>query len=171
MYFPDKYQSHNEALDRFVILFNRCSHKKKSRITMNSEKIENFRDDGFIQFPDNSILKYDFEKRFNYYPKFGEFRFSDLGQFERKISKKEISLSIQCSTDESGFVFAFHEDLYKEEKKYISSKTRNGYERTAKRFTKNFYECSSENIIRFHNMIENCYKNKNFSFNGCTQER
>ena len=119
------------------------------------------------KFPDSSSIKYDFEKRFNYYSSYNEFQFQDLGQFERKIAKKEILLSIQSSSDETGFLFAFHYDLLKEEKKFISSKTSTGYEKTAKRFTKKFLEISYEDIALFQKMLLNCYEFKNFSYEGC----
>ena len=54
------------------------------------EQIENYRDDGHIEIQNDINLKYDFEKRFNYYPSYGKFKFDNLGQFERKIMKKEI---------------------------------------------------------------------------------
>jgi hypothetical protein len=142
MYFSDKYKDHNLALDKFSLIFNNyASSLPEEKLLMKVQKIENFRDDGCIVFIKDSIkIKYDFEKRFSYYSSFGSFSFDELGQFERKISKPEIALSIQCSEDETGFVFAWHSDYLNEEKKFIKSKTSSGFEGTAKRFTKKFIE-------------------------------
>ena len=167
MYYSERYQEHNKALDRFVSVFNKNSNLNNYDLSMFVQKIENFRDDGWIKFPDSSSVKYDFEKRFTYYPSYDEFQFKDLGQFERKIAKKEILLSIQSSSDETGFLFAFHSDFLREEKKFISSKTSTGYEKTAKRFTKNFLEISYKDMAVFQKMLLNCYESKNFSHDGC----
>ncbi len=167
MYFPKRYQEHNNALDRFVLDFNKHSSLNNFDLSMFVQKIENFRDDGWIKFPDSSSIKYDFEKRFTYYPSYRKFQFQDLGQFERKIAKSEIVLSIQSSSDETGFIFGFHSDFLKEERKYISSKTSSGYEKTAKRFTKRFIEVSYEDMVPFQKMLMNCYEYKKFSYSGC----
>ena len=37
-----------------------------------------------------------------------------MGQFERKLKKGEIGLSLQCDKDETGVMAAWHEDWLKE---------------------------------------------------------
>ena len=122
---------------------------------MEVSKTENFRDDGFFIFEFNkNKIYFDFEKRFRYYPSYQKFQFNELGQFERKIKKSEILLSIQCSLDETGFVFAWHEDFLCEKIQNVKSITKTGFENNGKRFTKSFLKY---HIKKFHIFIKFFY--------------
>lgn len=128
---------------------------------MESSRVENFREDGkIICLSVNQYLLYDFEKRDRYYDSCG-FRFKDFGQFERKIQKPEIALSIQCSKDEKCFCIAWHEDFKKEEIKYIGSATASGKkEYTGKRFTKAFREMNYNEMNIFYHILLKAFTTK-----------
>lgn len=164
MYHPDKYSHHNEALDRFCAAFNEASKKEGGLLFMKQSDIENFREDGEIVYlPTGAITLYDFEKRNKYYGTCG-FTFPDFGQFERKIQKPEISLSIQCSKDEKCFCIAWHEDFKKEQIKYIGSVTGLGNkEFKGKRFTTAFKELKYSEIDKFYKMILKAFSGKVFN--------
>lgn len=155
MYHPDKYGHHNNALENFCKTFNAAAVKAGDLIYMKPSDIENFREDGEIIFrKTGKMILYDFEKRFTYYDACGRFKFDTFGQFERKIQKPEISLSIQCSSDEKCFIIAWHEDYKKEKIVYIRSKTGSGgTEGTGKRFTKDFLELSYNNMDKFYKIL------------------
>ena len=164
MYHPSKYAHHNNALDKFCAVFNDISKASGDLIYMQTSDIENYREDGEIIYrPTNQNILHDFEKRFTYYDTFKSFRFDTFGQFERKISKPEISLSIQCSKDESGFIIAWHEDYKKEKIVYMNSKTATGYEKTGKRFTKNYIEISYAEMNKFYQILINAFLNNSFN--------
>lgn len=164
MYHPEKYSHHNDALSKFCTLFNQTATALDNLITMNPSPTENFREDGEIVFkPGNQKILYDFEKRFSYYENYGNFKFDTFGQFERKIQKPEISLSIQCSKNENGFIIAWHEDYKNERVVYLNSKTSNGSENTGKRFTKNFKELKYTEMDKFYTMLYKAFTNNCFN--------
>ena len=162
MYFADRYQPHNESLENFINQFNKISKKMGERILMQFNKIENYIDDGkIIDTKSGQEICFDWEKRHSYYDECG-FPFIDFGQFERKIKKPEILLSIQCSKDEKCFVIAWHEDFKKEKKKFIKSATSNGYEENAKRFTKKFKEFKYSEMEKFYKILEKAFETQKF---------
>lgn len=167
MYHPEKYSAHNQALARFCHLFNQTSEASGGALLMQPSRRENFREDGEILFrPAATSVLYDFEKRFSHYPRHGAFRFSTFGQFERKLQKPEISLSIQCSTDESGFIVAWHEDYRAEALVHIASKTATGTEQTGKRFTTRFLELSYHQMGRFYRVLDYAFRYNQFNANS-----
>lgn len=164
MYYPSKYDEHNESLKRFVKLFNETAGKLGGRIVMRIRENENFRDDGIIQDckTDMQIL-FDWEKRQSYYTKCG-FPFDTFGQFERKIKKEEILLSIQCSQNEDCFCIAWHEDFKDENIEFIPSATESGEpEFTGKRFTKKFLELRYDEMDKFYKILENAFDRRTFN--------
>jgi hypothetical protein len=164
MFHPDKYMPHNKALDKFISIFNSVSKKEGALLKMMQSEIENFREDGEIIFlPNGAKTLYDFEKRNRYYDTCG-FSFKDFGQFERKIQKPEISLSIQCSKDEKCFCMAWHEDFKKEQIKYIGSVTgRGNKEYTGKRFTTAFKELKYSEMDQFYKILVKAFSSNNFN--------
>ena len=166
MYYKQKYKDHNDALFRFMKKFNNVSYHFNNELKMYLQKNENYRDDGGIVYlPGNVKLLYDFEKRHSYYYTFGKFPFKELGQFERKIAKQEIQLSIQCSKDETGFVYAWHDDFRNEQKQFVKSKTSTGFEENAKRFTSNFEEINYKSMADFYGKVLFWFKSENFKYN------
>lgn len=154
MYHPEKYESHNESLQRFIDIFNDIAQQKGNKLKMEFRETENYIDDGHIVFLETGdAIIFDWEKRFRYYDTYG-FPFDTFGQFERKIQKEEIELSIQCSKDESAFCYAWHSDFLKETPERVPSITGSGsYENNPKRFTKKFYELRYDEIEKFHNSV------------------
>jgi len=164
MYHPDKYQPHNEALDRFCTLFNQAAARLGALISMQPSAIENFREDGKIVYTlTGASILYDFEMRDRHYNTCG-FPFKDFGQFERKILKPEIALSIQCSKDETCFCLAWHEDFKQVPVKYMGSVTAPGdKEYTGKRFTTAFKELNYSQMDDFYLMLLKAFSDDAFN--------
>lgn len=160
MYHPEKYRHHNTALQKFCTAFNTAAMKMGELLSMKPSDVENFREDGEIIYkPAGRQILYDFEKRFSYYDGCGRFKFDTFGQFERKIQKPEIALSIQCCKDEQCFMIAWHEDYQREKIVYLHSKTASGStENTGKRFTKNFIELSYDEMDKFYRILEKAFQ-------------
>lgn len=139
---------------------------------MQPSTTENFREDGeiFHSVTGQKIL-YDFEKRNSYYDAYGKFKFSTFGQFERKIQKPEIALSIQCSKNQDGFIIAWHADYQKEKIVYLHSKTASGTENTGKRFTKDFIEIRYSEMSLFYKMLAKAFTTKNFNASCFTEKK
>lgn len=165
MYHPGKYNEHNQALLRLIHKFNEVSIQKGNEVKMYYQKNENYRDDGGIIYNKTfAKILYDFEKRHNYYDCCNKLKFDTLGQFERKIAKAEIKLSIQCSSDEKCFIIAWHDDYQKEKKEYLKSQTADGKgERNAKRFTKDFVEIAYSEMDKFYDILVNAFKYNSFN--------
>lgn len=167
MYHPNKYKDHNESLKRFVDTFNECSKTVGGRIIMEIRENENFRDDGIIK--DRNTGKeiiFDWEKRHTYYLNCG-FPFETFGQFERKIIKKEIQLSIQCSKNEDCFCIAWHGDFKKESVERIPTIKENGtYESKGKRYTRMFKEIKYSEIGIFYKILCKAFDKKMFNHNS-----
>mgnify|MGYP001174904920 CR=1 FL=1 len=161
MFYPSRYEDHNNALKNFIKLFNLKSIAGNHNLKMSSNLNENYYDDGNILNEINKReISFDFEKRFKYFDTYG-FKFKTLGQFERKIIKSKIKLSIQCSTDEKSFLVAWHEDFYKEKKyKTYSSTESNIKENNPKRYTQDFLEIRYDSMDYFLKIISNSF-NKN----------
>lgn len=165
MYHPSKYKIHNESLQRFVGRFNKEGDKIKSEISIEIYKHENFMDDAIIiDKKTKKKLSFDWERRDRYYKACG-FPFKDFGQFERKIKKPEIILSIQCCQSEKCFCIAWHEDLKKEEIKKIGSVTESGEkEFTGKRFTDKFLELNYNEMVKLHIIFRKAFDLSLFNF-------
>ena len=165
MYHADKYESHNEALKKFIKAFNEVAKNMGDKLEMYYQEIENFKDDGGIIYkPTEERILYDFEKRFSYYNSCGQFKFDTLGQFERKIRKSIIKLSIQCSKDEKCHMIAWHEDYVKEIKYNIGSVTASGSrEYDGKRFTKDFIELTYKQFDVFYKILLYAFENNAFN--------
>lgn len=165
MYHSDKYKESNDSLERFCRAFNSVAADLGNDIIFQVSKVENFRDDGAVMhMKQKRKLLFDWEKRHSYYDTYGSFKFDTFGQFERKIRKPEILLSIQCSTDEKGFCIAWHEDFKKEQVVAIGSKTANGgREYDGKRFTKKFIEISYDNMDIFYRILQRAFQSNSFN--------
>lgn len=164
MYHADKYKESNDSLKRFCDVFNATSAKLGGEIIFDISQKENFRDDGKIIYkPTNEIILFDWEKRHTYYGTCGGFNFKTFGQFERKMRKVEIRLSIQCSTDEKCFIIAWHDDFKKEAVETVGSVTASGSkEYDGKRFTTKFKEISYQEMEIFYNILSKAFVSKNY---------
>ncbi len=158
MYHPSKYQEHNDSLDRFVRKFNEVSKKRNGQILIEIHKQENFIDDAIIKDEKTGkSISFDWEKRESYYSSCG-FPFKTFGQFERKIIKPKILLSIQCSKSEDCFCIAWHSDFKKEGIENIGSITETGnYEYYGKRFTKEFKEIKYDDMELLYNILRKAF--------------
>jgi len=106
------YPHHESSLRSFTEVFN--AQKDGLSLVMQIYQTENYRDDGVIvDTRTGKRITFDWEKRDRYF-KSGKFRFSTLWQFERKIKKDEIGLSLQCDSDETAVLVAWHRDWLKE---------------------------------------------------------
>ena len=99
---PSMYNRHEANLKAFVEKFNNV--KDDLRLVMQIYNTENFRDDGVIvDTKTGKRITFDWEIRDRYFTS-GKFVFKELGQFERKLRKGEIGLSLQC--DQSFYEFS-----------------------------------------------------------------
>ena len=104
---PSMYNRHKVSLKAFVEKFNNV--KDDLRLVMKIYNTENFRDDGVIvDTKTGKRITFDWEIRDRYFTS-GKFTFKELGQFERKLKKGEIGLSLQCDQDETAVMAAWHE--------------------------------------------------------------
>lgn len=167
MYYPSRYNDHNQSLTNFQKEFNRFSAENGGRFKIIVNENENYENDGIIF--DNKTQQqicFDWEKRYSYYNTCG-FPFKTFGQFERKIQKDYIDLSIQCSKDERCFCIAWHEDLKKENPKRINSKTeKKTFENNCKRFTTHFKEFKCNKLDEFIRVLEKAFDERNFNKNS-----
>jgi len=163
MYHPSKYKEHNESLQRFANLFNSFVKKNNKNIWIKIHVIENFKDDALVvDEKTGQSFSFDWEKRERYYENCG-FPFEDFGQFERKIKKPEIKLSIQCCNSEECFCIAWHSDFEQEEVKKIGSITENGNKEFAgKRFTKKFLELNYKDMDKFYQILRKSFDENKF---------
>jgi len=104
---PSMYNRHKVSLKAFVEKFNNV--KDDLGLVMKIYNTENFRDDGVIvDTKTGKRIIFDWEIRDRYFTS-GKFAFKESGQFERKLKKGEIGLSLQCDQDETAVMAAWHE--------------------------------------------------------------
>jgi hypothetical protein len=109
---PSMYDQHERSLKRFADLFNGV--RDGLPLVMQTYHTENYRDDGIIvNTRSGKRIAFDWEYRDRYFES-GKFPFQRVGQFERKLKKDEIGLSLQCDRDETAVVVAWHTDLLRE---------------------------------------------------------
>ncbi|RMF09536.1 MAG: hypothetical protein D6762_03455 [Candidatus Neomarinimicrobiota bacterium] len=105
---PSMYPAHEASLKAFTELFNGV--RDRLPLVMQIYQTENFRDDGVIVHTrTGKRVAFDWEKRDRYFTS-GRFAYRTLWQFERKIKKDEIGLSLQCDSDETAVLVAWHQD-------------------------------------------------------------
>ena len=161
---PSMYNRHEESLKTFVDLFN--SAKDGLPVVMQIYQTENFRDDGVIvNTRTGRRITFDWEIRDKYF-NHGKFKFDTLGQFERKIKKDEIGLSLQCDKQESAVMVAWHEDWLKEKPRRISLSTDTSVKEKGKiRYTKHFMIYTYDEIEKFRSMLYNAVRTNTFNHN------
>ncbi|MBU4501687.1 MAG: hypothetical protein KKA79_03790 [Nanoarchaeota archaeon] len=137
---------------------------------MSLRKNENFRDDGVITFEDGNSIIFDWEKRDAHWTG-DRFPFSELGQFERKLQKQEIKLSIQCNKEEKTFAIGWHEDWLKENKIRRNLATNNVDESGVVRYTSKFKVYSYDEIDKFMDVIIKAFKKSAFNYRSFEKPR
>ncbi len=112
MYRPSKYDIHNESMNKFVKIFNDCPLFPD--IIMFPKKEEDFKCDGyFVNTTTQKKIGYDWELRDRYFSN-GVFAFKTLGQYERKIIKPDIEITLQADSTQTAVAVAWHEDYRNE---------------------------------------------------------
>lgn len=164
MYRPSMYNKHDQTLGAFVDLFNNSS--TLPNIIMKPNEIETYDNDGeIIDCLTNQSIGFDWEYRDRYFENCN-FQFDSLGQFERKIVKPSIQLSIQCDSTETGIAVAWHEDWLREDKEKRNLSTDTIAELGTVRYTKSFKIYSNDDIHKFKKMLDKAFRNNTFNKNS-----
>ncbi len=144
-------------MNNFVDLFNSLPVHKN--IEMRPNSIETYDNDGvFTDISTNRSIGYDWEYRDKYFANC-KLAFKSLGQYERKLKKPSIQLSLQCDSTETGIAVGWHEDWLTEErerKDLMTDYYQN--ENGIVRYTENFRIYSFEEAERFKNMVAGAMK-------------
>ena len=156
------YNKHDETMNKFTELFNNCSHYTNLQMQPITE--ETFVDDGIIiDTTSNKNFGFDWEYRDKYFSN-GKFVFETLGQYERKIIKPSIQLSIQCDSTFTAIAVAWHNDFKKENQVLLNLSTDYNKDQYGKvRYTHAFKIYKFDNIISFKAMIQRAFYNDEFS--------
>ena len=130
MYYPSRYEEHNDSLKKFVDSFNQAEFKTIEAVM----KEEDFKNDAWIDLWGVKI-NFDWQKAFLWSG--STFLFPQFQGFERKFDpEKKIHLFIECSKDEVSFVVAWLKDFGDPEKIVRSQEKgiENGFCRKTKHF-------------------------------------
>lgn len=159
MYRPSKYDKHNETLEYFAKLFN--SETSATDIVMSPNKEETYDNDGyFVNLKTGEKIGFDWEYRDRYFEN-GRFRFESLGQYERKLIKGSISISLQCDSTQTAILVAWHQDFLTEDKISLSLATDYTQKQNGDvRYTKEFRIYRYEEINDFKQMIKRAFTTK-----------
>ncbi len=159
---PSMYDKHESSLKQFSDLFN--AQEDKYPLVMQIYQTENFRDDGVIvDTKTGKRVTFDWEIRDKYF-RSGKFRFPTAGQFERKLKKDEIGLSLQCDSNETAVLVGWHEDWLKEYPKTISLSTDSSKRERGKiRYTANFKIYSYKNVLMFREMLTRALRKSTYN--------
>lgn len=159
MYRPSKYDKHNETLEYFANLFN--TETSVTDIIMSPNKEETFDNDGyFIDLNTGEKIGFDWEYRDRYF-KNGNFCFDSLGQYERKLRKASIRISLQCDSTQTAVLVAWHEDFLLEDKVRLSLATDYNQKQNGDvRYTKEFKIYRYGEIKEFKQMLKRAFITK-----------
>lgn len=161
MYRGSQYKLSGDSLKNFADTFNAESDFRHIKIYPIEE--ETFIDDGIIKNElTGQTIGFDWEIRDKYF-KDGKFSFSTLGQFERKIIKPSIELSLQCDKNETAVIVGWHEDWKKEVLKMVRLSTDNEDQRGGIRYTKHFKVYSYENMSELKAMLDRAFQQGKFN--------
>ena len=153
MYRPSRYGVHDETLARFQELFYSCPISPY--ISMHVNQRETYRDDGqFVDERSGRQIGLDWEYRDRYF-KNCRLQFDTLGQYERKLEKPEIQISLQCDETETGIAVGWHYDWLREPAARRSLRTDYAQrENGGTRYTKKFKIYSYSDIGKFKRMLD-----------------
>lgn len=162
MYRGSKYDISEKSLNHFAELFNRENRLKHIKIYP-IEK-ETFVDDGYIK---NELtgqkVGFDWEIRDKYFEN-GVFRFDSLGQFERKIIKPSIELSIQCDKTQTAVIVAWHQDWKKENPEIRCLSTDSEDQMGKVRYTRHFKIYRYSELSNMKEMISRAFDADKFDY-------
>lgn len=160
MYRSSKYKLSEESLKLFAELFNRESEFNHIRIYPIEE--ETYVDDGYIK---NELtgqkIGFDWEIRDKYFEN-GIFAFNTLGQFERKIIKPSIELSLQCDKNQTAVIVAWHQDWKKENPEVMRLSTDREEQVGKVRYTRYFKVYKYSDISKLKEMISKAFQTCKF---------
>jgi len=121
MYRPSKYKLSQDSLVNFANVFNSCEYCPSLRCYYN--KVETYDNDGyFLDTVTIKVIGFDWEIRDKYFTN-GVFAFPTLGQYERKIRKPSIDISVQGDSTQTAVMVAWHDDFKVEKQKQIVCST------------------------------------------------
>ena len=152
MYRPSKYYISQASLEFFAKRFNESpNHRNLEWRYINEESFVN--DGYFIDVGTGKSLGYDWEIRDNYFEN-GRFKFPTIRQFDRKMQKDSIKLSIQGDRDCMAFIAVWHDDLRKGKRLEQPSKTDYGHQDAIVWETNQFRIYQLKDIAKFKDMID-----------------
>lgn len=155
------YNKHDQSLKKFAKLFNDSEHFQNIKICPIEQ--ETFESDGeIVDHETNQSIGFDWEYRDKYFENC-HFEFGSLGQYERKLRKPSIKISIQCDSTETGIAVGWHEDWLREDPINLNLATDSDDEFGTVRYTKSFKIYSYENIKEFKAMLNRAFKNRRFN--------
>lgn len=156
MYRPTMYSKHDESLKKFSINFNSCKDLK--HIIIKPNQFESFDNDGeIINLISSQKIGFDWEYRDRYFSN-GVFQFDSLGQYERKIKKTSIQLSLQCDSTETSVAFAWHEDWGQEMRTQMHLLTDSTKQKGIVRYTKKYKIIFYKDISDLKKIIDRAFK-------------
>lgn len=162
MYRPSYYKKHNDSMEKFAEKFNSCP--VCGHISMKPHSEETFDNDGvFVDGNTGDFIGYDWEYREDHFANC-KFAYSTLGQYERKLRKPSIQLSLQCDSTETGIAVGWHGDWLQESVQRRSLKTdfsqdENGFVR----YTSRFKIYSYNQMASFKSMVAAAMEQKIYS--------
>ena len=165
MYRPSTYNAHNESMNAFAKMFNDC--ELFPNIVMKPKEIEDYECDGyFVNVNTGEQIGYDWEIRDKYF-KNGHFEFPTLGQYERKIKKADIELSLQSDSTKTAVAVAWHNDFKNSDVLNRSLSTDTKYKQSGKtRETKKFWIIKHEDIAILKQILHIAFETGNRSYDG-----
>lgn len=171
MYRPSQYNKSQASLEFFANHFNALPYLQNIRWICIAE--ESFDNDGyFVDLASGQMIGFDWEIRDDGSFEDGVFRYKTLGQYERKIKKSSIQLSVQCDSTFTTVMVAWHDDFKKEPVQNVPCKTDNGVQSSAQeRYTDKFRIYSFSDMRQLKDMLAYAFANKCFDYRSfCMDE-
>lgn len=165
MYRPSTYNAHNESMNAFVSIFNGCV--LFPNIVMKPKEKEDYQCDGyFVNVNTGEQIGYDWEIRDKYFQN-GQFEFETLGQYERKIIKADIELSLQADSTQTAVAVAWHNDFKNTDVLNRRLSTDTKYKQKGQtRETNKFWIIRYEDIAKLKEILHIAFETGNRSYDG-----
>ena len=171
MNFAKTYPTHEETLARFMTRFNNVLYEgcdlEFYNLCMLRLRKDSYKNDGtFVQIDADKCCGYDWQCRHTGYDTLGAFEYAKwgLGQYNTKLVKPSIKISLQISRDETGLLVAWHSDYEKVVDVKLSSETKKN--RTEKvgntYFFTEFDIRTDEGVLAFKKMIYDAIREQKF---------